>query len=171
MKTFYNKLIATFENADNKAIFTDKNIPPVSYVDLYAGQDLYEENFELFSQPAVFVEWAIDYSGDVSIATVTLYACYEQLRDTSNKSLNKDLGLKFLDYIEIIDSIVSTIETETTGKLELVSEGFNKMDSIVDIYLLTYQCSYNGRKNPLQNYEEGEIENLDLKGNLVIELD
>jgi hypothetical protein len=171
MKTFYNKLIEAFENADNKALFTDKNIPAVSYIDLYAGQDLFEENFELFSQPAVFVEWTIDYSGDTPIATVTLYACYEQIRDTSNISLNKDLGLKFLDYIDCVHKIAQNIESENTGKLDLVSEGFNQMDSIVDIYTLTYQCSYTGRKNPQQNYEEGEIENLDLKGKLVIQLD
>lgn len=171
MKTFYNKLLATFALADNKAKFTDKNIAPVNYLDLYAGQDLYEENFELFTQPAVFVDWNVDYTGDVPIATLTLYCCYEQLRDTSNISLNKELGLKFLEYIDCIHSIVAPIESETTGKMELVNEGFNKMDSIVDIYLLTYECNYTGRKNPLQNYEEGEIENLDLTGNLKYELD
>lgn len=171
MKEFYKKAITVFEKEETKSKFTNQNIPPVSYIDLYAGQDLNEENFELFSQPALFIDWDIDYSGDVPRATVTLYCCFEQLRDTSNISLNRELGLKFLDYIDCIDEIVQTIETEKTGKLNLVSEGFNKMDSIVDIYLLTYECSYLGRKNPLSKYQAGDYDTLDLKPNLTIEFD
>ena len=74
---------------------------------------------------------------------------------------------KFLDYINCIDEIVRSIETEVMGKLKIVSEGFHKMDSIVDVYLLTYECSYYGRKNPRGNYQEGDYDTLDLKGNLV----
>lgn len=171
MKTFYNKVIAVFEITENKAKFTDQNISPVGYIDLYAGQDLDESNFELFSQPALFIDWDVDYSGDTPRATVTFYCCFEQLRDTSNISLNKELGLKFLDYIATIDEVAGTIDSETTGKLNLVSEGFNKMDSIVDIYLLTYECSFKGRKNPLDKYQAGDYDTLDLKRNLTIEFD
>ena len=171
MQTFYRKLIEAFEKPENKAVFTDKNISPVEYIDLYAGQEQFEENFELFSRPAALVEWGVDYGGDTPIATITLYCCFEQLRDTSNLSLNRELGLQFLDYIDCIDSVVQTIETEKTGKLELVSEGFHKMDSIVDVYLLTYECSYSGRKSPRGDYQEGSYDTLDLKGELTYDLD
>ncbi|CAM2903454.1 hypothetical protein [Flavobacterium frigoris] len=171
MKAFYNKLIEAFGTGENKAKFTDKNIAPVEYIDLYAGQDQFEENFELFSRPSLLVDWDIDHSGDAPIATITFYCCFEQLRDTSNISLNKDLALQFLDFIDCIDEIAQTIETEKTGKLEVVSEGFNKMDSIVNIYLLTYECSYSGRKSPRGDYQEGDYDTLDLKGELTIEFD
>ena len=171
MKTFYNKLIEVFEKPENKAKFTDQNIAPVEYVDIYAGQDQFEENFELFSRPALLVDWDLNYQSDTPTATVTLNCCYEQLRDTSNISMNRDLALKFLDFIATIDAIASTIESETTGKLEIVSEGFNKMDSIVDIYLLTYECSYSGRKNPLDKYQAGDYDKLNLDGNLKYEFD
>lgn len=171
MKTFYKKLIEVFENPENKAKFTDQGISPISYIDLYAGQDLNEENFELFSQSVLFIDWDIDYSGDIPRATVTFYCCFEQLRDTSNISLNRDLGLKFLDYIDTINEVAGTIETAVSGKLDLISEGFNKMDSIVDIYLLTYECSYSGRKNPLSKYQAGDYDTLKLNPNLTIEFD
>lgn len=171
MKTFYNKLIEAFEAVENKAKFSDKDIAPVAYIDLYAGQDQFEENFELFSRPTLLVDWDIDYSGDTPLTTVTFYCCFEQMRDTSNISLNKDLGLKFLDFIDCIDEIGQTIETEKTGKLELVSEGFNKMDSIVNVYLLTYECSYAGRKSPRGDYQEGDYTTLDLQGDLIYDLD
>ena len=171
MKLFYKKVIETFEAQVNKDKFTAKNIAPVSYIDIYAGQDQFEENFELFSRPALLVDWDLNYQSDTPTATVTLYCCYEQLRDTSNISMNRDLGLKFLDFVATIDAIASTIESETTGKLEIVSEGFNKMDSIVDIYLLTFECSYSGRKNPLSKYQAGDYDKLNLDGNLKYEFD
>ncbi len=166
MKNFYKKLIATFDLLENQAKFTEQNIAPVQYIDIYAGQDQFEENFELFSRPAVLVDWDLDHQNDSTIATINLYCCYEQLRDTSNISLNRELGLKFLDYIETIDKIVRTIETEATGKLKLMREGFNKMDSIVDIYLFTYECSFTTQKNP-RTYVEGDYETLKLKGQIV----
>lgn len=171
MKTFYNKTIEAFEKLENKAKFTDSNIAPVQYIDLYAGQEQFEENFELFSQPALLIDWDIDYQTDPPTATITFYACYEQMRDTSNISLNRELGLKFLDYVGVVDQIIQTIETEETGKLELVTEGFHKMDSIVDIYVFSYECSFKGRKNPLSKYQAGDYDTLDLNGKLVIEFD
>ena len=171
MNSFYKKVIETFEKAENKAKFTDQNISPVQYIDLYAGQEQFEENFELFSQPALLIDWDVDYQTQPAIVTITFYCCYEQLRDTSNISLNRELGLKFLDYVAIIDSIAGTIESEETGKPEIVSEGFHKMDSIVDIYLLTYECSFKGRKNPLDKYQAGEYDSLNLKENLKYEFE
>lgn len=171
MQNFYRKLIEAFELDENKAKFTEKSVAPVSYIDLYAAQEQFEENFELFSQPALLVEWTVNYDGDTPIATITLYCCFEQLRDTSSISHNRDLGLRFLDYIDAIDEVAKNIETEKTGKLEIVSEGFHKMDSIVDVYLLTYECSYSGRKNPLEKYQAGDYDKLDLKGTLKYDLD
>jgi hypothetical protein len=158
MKDFYKKTIEAFEKPENKALFEDKKIPVVDYIDLYAGQDLNEENFELFAQPALLLEWEIDHLSKPPIATITCYCCYEQLRDTSNKSMNREMALKFLDYVELIKDVITTVLTEKTGVPELISEGFNKMDSIVDIYLLTFRCSYTAKeKHP---YLEGAIENL-----------
>jgi len=171
MQTFYKKTIEAFEKPENKTLFTDKNVNPVTYIDLYAGQEQFEENFELFAQPALLIEWGVDYSGNTPVATITLYCCFEQLRDTSNISLNRDLGLRFLDYIDTIDEVIQTIETEKTGKPEIVSEGFHKMDSIVDVYLLTYECSFKGRKSPRGKYQEGDYDTLDLKRKLTVEFD
>lgn len=167
MKKLYKKILETFELEENKSKFIDKNITPPLYIDLYAAQEQFEENFELFTQNALLVEWDIDHTGDTPIATLTFYCCFEQLRDTSNISLNRELGLKFLDYVEQIDELVCEIESERTGKMELVKEGFHKMDSIVDVYLLTYECSYSKLKNPQDKYQEGEIDKATIGTNLV----
>lgn len=166
MKTFYNKVIQEFNKAENQQKFHDKGVPFVQYIDLYAGQEQFEENHELFAQPAILIDWDVDYKSDPATATVTIYACYEQLRDTSNISLNRDAALGFLDYVGVVDDIMQSIECETTGKLEIVAEGFNKMDSIVDIYLLTYECSYMGRKSPQDKYRDGDYDTLNLTGQI-----
>jgi len=81
------------------------------------------------------------------------------------------LGLKFLNYIDQIHNTLDGLETEHTGKLKLIKEGFNKMDSIVDIYILEYECSYMGRKNPQRNIHEGSYDKLRLSGNLTEKYD
>lgn len=76
---------------------------------------------------------------------LTFYLCYEQLHDMSNLGTNTDLALKFLDFIEITDKVLKSIETPNTGKLYLLNEQ-NKIDeTITDTYLLNYQCNYTGK--------------------------
>lgn len=170
MKTFYKALINQFKKEEIKDQFREQGITPIRYIDLYAAQEQFEENFELFSQNALLVEWDVDYSLDTPIATINIYCCYEQLRDTSNIAANLELGLKFLDYVDITNTIIQEIETLTTGKLELITEGFHKMDSIVDVYLISYQCSYTGRKkSPQSKYQEGEYDKLNLTNNLTFD--
>lgn len=166
MKTFYQAVIAAMEHPENKSKFTDQEITPIKYIDLYADQYLNPEAFDLFAQNALLVDWDIDYSDDTPIATINFHCCYEQLRFTDNLSANRELGLKFLDYVVVIDKILQNIQSPETGRLELYNEGFLKMDSIVDVYILSYRCSYNGRKQK-PKYQDGDYENLDLKGNLV----
>ena len=42
MKVFYKKAIEVFEKPENKEKFTVQNIQPVSYIDIYAGQEQFE---------------------------------------------------------------------------------------------------------------------------------
>ena len=167
MKDFYNKITAKFESESVLDEFIKEGVSPPKYIDIYAGQDLDEDNFDLFGDNSLFVDWDIDHTTEPPTATVTFRLAYEQLRDTSNISLNRELGLKFLNYINQVHTVLDGFESEHTGKLELTKEGFNKMDSIVDIYILEYECSYMGRKNPQRNIHEGSYDKVRLSGNLV----
>ncbi|WP_312310982.1 hypothetical protein [Empedobacter brevis] len=169
MKSFYNKLIEKFQSETILDEFIKEGISPPKYIDIYAGQDLDEDNFELFRDNSLFVDWEIDHTSEPPTATITFRLAYEQLRDISNISLNRELGLKFLDYIDQVHKTLNGFESEKTGKLELTKEGFNKMDSIVDIYILEYECSYI-RKNPQRNILEGSYDNLRLSGKLKYDL-
>ncbi len=171
MKAFYNSIIAKFEHPDTIQKFTAKQIIEPKYIDLYAGQDQFEENFELFNQTALFVDWNIDHEQNPPMATVNFYCCYEQLRSTANISENRDKGLLFIDYCETINEVLEGTETEITGKLKLSNEGFNRMDSITDVYLLSYECSLKPRKNPLDNYQMGDYDKVAINGTMTVEFD
>ena len=171
MKLFYNKLIATFKKEETKDRYRTAGVKPPQFIDLYAGQDVIPEKFEAMNYPALLLDWVIDYKAVPPVATLNFHLCYEQLRDTSNLGRNTDEALKFIDFIEITDEVLKTIETKHTGKLNLASEGNKLDDTVVDVYDLSYQCSYSGKlAAPQTGYVTGEIENLSVRKGLYAKL-
>lgn len=151
MKSFYSQLHTVFSKEETKDLYRQQGIVPVQFIDLYAGQDYMEEFFEVHLFPAIFVRWSINYADNNNgVATLTFRLAYEQLRDMSNLGQNKAEGLKFIDFINITDKILKTIETETTGKLHLISEDLNIEETVVDVFTLTYQCAYYGKQKAPQ---------------------
>ena len=51
---------------------------------------------------------------------------------------NKAEELKFLDFIDITDSVLKTIETPSIGKQHLINKSLSIEDTIVDVFTLTY---------------------------------
>lgn len=171
MKDFYKKLHQIFNKQSTKDCFVNKGISPVRHIDLYAGQDYDPQNFEANLFPALFVKWTIDYKHPTPIALLTFRLAYEQLRDLSNVSLNLDEALKFIDFIAITDSIIKKIETPHTGKLTLISEDLSIENTVVDVYVLTYQCAYNGKQStPQTDYLRGDVDDIKTKSNLMARL-
>lgn len=171
MKLFYKKLLETFNKEEIKNLYRTKGLTPVQFIDIYAEQDLIPEWFEAHQYPALLVGWNIDYTENEAVANITFSICYEQLHDTSNLGTNTDLALKFLDFVEITDKVLKSIETPNTGKLYLQSEQ-NKIDeTVTDVYLLNYQCSYTGKKQTLQKkYLQGDYEDISVKTGLYSQL-
>ena len=114
------------------------------------------------------MQWQIAYTDNYeAVATLTFRLCYEQLRDLSSLGQNKVEGLKFLDFIDITDSILKTVETPSTGKLHLINESLSIEDTVVDVFTLTYQCSYCGKqKSPQTKGLRGDFERVELTAKL-----
>jgi hypothetical protein len=168
MKAFYKKLHDTFALQSIKDRYSYAGVPEVQSIDLYAGQDFSPEWFEARLFPAVLVSWSIDYNNEPATATITFRLCYEQLRDLSNIGASKEEGLKFLDFIKITDDVIKSIETETTGKPSLVLEEQEVNETIVDVFILTYTCSYTGKyKDPKRPSVAGNIDDLLAQKNLL----
>jgi len=172
MNLFYKKLIEAFKKEEVKDQYRTKGIRPIQFIDLYAGQEYNPEAFEIHNFPALLINWSIDYRQELPIATLDFSLLYEQLRDTSNLGKNTDEALKFIDFISITDNILKTIETPHTGKLKIATEGNKLDDTVVDVYNLSYQCSYSGKlPEPQTGYLKGRIENLTTRQGLYAKLE
>ncbi len=161
MKQFYKKLHEVFTKDEVKDIYRNAGIKPVQHIDFYAGQDFSPEYFEANLFPALFFNYTIDYNAEPAASTLTFRLCYEQLRDLSSRAseTSKNEGLKFLDCINITDKVLKTVETPFTGKLKLVNEQQQLEDTVVDVHILIYTCTYNGKeKSPNKEYLQGQVD-------------
>jgi len=163
MKEFYKKLIETFTKEETMDLYRTKGIDCPKFIDLYAGQDLDPESFDLYPCPAIFVSWTIDHRQKPAQANVTFRMCYEQMRDTSSIGKNTAEALKFIDFIEITDGILETFETEHTGKLNAATEELNLEPIVVDQFVLTYNCSYTKKAREKLT---GSVEDIKIKTGL-----
>lgn len=168
MKAFYSKLIETFEKAEIRDKYSSQGVDYPEFIDLYGGQDLNPESFEIYPYPAIFVTWSIDHRQKPSMVTVTFRLCFEQYRDTSNLGHNTEEALKFLEYVEITDNILRTFESPDTGKLEAATEELNIEPIVTDQYILVYNCSYKNKK--ITPETKGEYNDITVKSGLYTNL-
>lgn len=166
MKELFKKIIEVLSTQDAKDKYEAASLPPVEYIDIYSGQYLNEEEYETFPHPAILFEWSVDYKANPNIASVNIHLCFEQLRDTSNISIVQELALKFFDFIEISNELLEDLETERTGKLERITEVPQQMGSIVNVQMLSYECSLADKVE--DKYEYNDIENLTISKKLNI---
>lgn len=163
MKAFYKKLVETFTKEETKDLYRTKGVDCPKFIDLYAGQDLDEDSFDVYPCPAIFVSWGIDYRQKPAVANVSFRLCYEQMRDTSSLGKNTEEALKFLDFIEITNNILENFESECTGKLNPATEELSLEPVIVDQFLLTYNCTY---MKKAREQVTGSVENIKIKSGL-----
>ena len=167
MKAFYNKLIETFNKPETKALYTDKNMPAISQVDFYAGQDQEPESFEYLQLPGLFFSWSINYENEPAVASLQFRLLFENLRSTSSFYINNDKALAFFDAAEITDQLLKSINIDELGALHLVSEGLETEPTVTDVYLLDYEAHYYGKcKSRIRTTEAGEIDDTTVMGNL-----
>lgn len=163
MKEFYKKLVETFAKEEIKDIYRLKGLDCPKFIDLYAGQDLDPESFDIYPCPAIFVSWSIDYRQKPAVANLSFRLCYEQMRDTSSLGKNTAEALKFIDFIEITNDILEDFESPCTGKLNPATEELNLEPIVVDQFILTYNCSYTKKA---REKITGSIENIKIKSGL-----
>ncbi|MGR3790685.1 hypothetical protein ACUXZJ_07215 [Flavobacterium sp. TN-1] len=163
MKEFYQKMVSVFNDEQTKEIYRSQGVLPVRFVDLYAGQDYDPQNFDAHLFPALFVHWNVDHTSQT--ATMTIRLAYEQLRDYSSVSSNAKEALKFLDFVRITNKILVSFHTKNTGRLVLVGEELAVADTVVDVYVLTYNCRYQGMLTP-KEYTKVGIENIQIEADL-----
>jgi len=164
MKTFYTQLLKTFEDPNTVKQFSQKQIKPPRLIDFYAGQDRSPEAFEMLTLPALLLSWSVDYTPDTPVARLDFYLLYEQLRSTANFSLSKDKALEFFSLANEVDLVIKSIRTQSTGTLRLIHEELSPEHSVVDSYLLQYECPYYGKTKTRKGKTlPGAVEDIEVK--------
>ncbi|QSS96599.1 hypothetical protein [Psychroflexus sp. ALD_RP9] len=167
MKAFYLALLQHFE--DHKQDFIDAQLKPIKTIDFYAGQDQDPENFNNLFFPALFFSWNINYDNNPEKPTAVLEfrLVYENLRDTSNLSLNKEKALAFFDTACLVDALLKELNIKEMGALHLVSEGLEVEPTVTDVYLLNYEALYYANeKTRIRELQEGNINDVILNSHL-----
>ena len=140
MKNIYQECKAKLSSQEANDLLLGRELPKVRYVDLYKGQYLSPELFDVMPLPAVLIEWSINHIDET--ATLSLHLVYEQLRDTSSLSASPVASLKFFDYINTIHELINGLESVNTGKLEPAGFSPIQLDRVATAHMLNYQCSY-----------------------------
>jgi len=173
MKEIYKKIIDKLFSQQAIDLFDEHNVRPVRYVDLYRGQYLNYENFDVVALPAVLIEWSADLTDvtkNESIITISLHLIYEQVEDTSNLTTHQENALKFFDFIDIVHTLISDIQGDGTGKLKLRRQEPAELDRPGIVHIMHYEASYyameEDKKETFDYTNEGEGE-LNIHGKLV----
>jgi hypothetical protein len=173
MKEIYQKIIEKLFSQEAIDLFSEYNVLPVRYVDLYRGQYLNYENFDVVALPAVLIDWSADLTDvtrNESIITISLHLIYEQVYDTSNLTTNQENALKFFDFIDIVHTLVSNIQGNGIGKLKLRRQEPAELDHPGIVHIMHYEASYYAMeedvKETFEYSNEGEGD-LNMHGKLV----
>lgn len=173
MKEIFQKIIEKLLSQEAVTLFNQLGVQPIKYIDLYRGQYANYENFDLVSLPAVLVDWSADLTdatSNESVLSISLHLIYEQVADTSSISANQDNALKFFDFIDIVHSLVVSIQGNGIGKLKLRRQEPAELDHPGIVHILSYEASYYSMQEDIKEtfdyIEDTEVET-DVTGKLI----
>ena len=156
MKNLYLKINEKIKASDDQ--FTNRNLPLIQYIDLYNGEDLLPEAYKQYPLPALFTDYKIDW--EKQILNLKLHVLLAKGENTSSTSANQLEALKVFDTYDLIKHLLIGLESESTGKLQLVSE-----ESITSNAVNYQTIDFNGRieKNSIEEkFAESSIESLSI---------
>jgi len=165
MENLYLKICQRIkERAD---LFITNNLPPVNYIDLYRGQPLAPERFELYDLPALFLEYNINWESN--LLTLNVHVVTDQTHSTASISPNKLTGLQIFTLYKVVKQLLNDLSSETTGKLKLTGERPAEAD-VVNYQIIDFTCSIEESKVE-EKFTEVDIETLTVRKSLTYSVD
>ncbi|MDM8160776.1 hypothetical protein QUH73_13190 [Labilibaculum sp. K2S] len=87
---------------------------------IYNREELLPDAYKQYELPALFTAYSIDW--EKQLLDLRLHVLCENLESTANNSVDQTLALKIFDMYDLIKHLLIGLETESTGKLQLVKE-------------------------------------------------
>lgn len=156
MKNLYLKINEKIKASDDQ--FTSRNLPLIKHIDLFNGEELLPEAYKQYTLPALFTEYKIDWEKQVlNLKLHVLLAKGESTASTSNNQLE---ALKVFDTYNLLKHLLIGLESESTGKLQLVGEE-SKSSNTVNHQTIDFTCRI--EKTVLEGkFTESRIESLSI---------
>ncbi|OFX62710.1 MAG: hypothetical protein A2066_18955 [Bacteroidetes bacterium GWB2_41_8] len=163
-------LLALYQLLESKSSkFTDAELSPISFIDIYRSQPLEPQLYDYFPLPALFVDYSMQGKGinQPRLITMTLHVVTDELPDASNISEQKTAGLNRFLYLLFIQQILEGSKLGKTSALKFISEG------VVDIPVANYHTqSYEFEAYPADMIGDittilGEFERLNIYSSLL----
>lgn len=164
MENLYLKICQRIKERED--LFITHNLPSVNYIDLYRGQPLAPERFELYSLPALFLEYSTDWK--TKLLTLSVHVVTDQTHSTASISPNKLSGLQIFTLYKVVKQLLNGLSSETTGKLELLIERPAEAD-VVNYQIIDFTCSIEESELE-EKFAQGTIESLNVKKQLIYNL-
>lgn len=160
-------LYAHFEA--QKSIFTNAGCKPVEYIDKFRGQPLNPEQYEYYPLPALFYSrktvWALEGQSYKATIAWQFHIVTEPTWDTSNIAANKEAGLEYDTFIDLVRDVLDSFKTAYTTTMIRAED--DEMDSGVTVYdVLGYVCEYYATSQLAKNYDEAYPEGITFTGKL-----
>lgn len=166
MKALYLAILKSVE--DNAEMFTEIDLQPPVFIDLYDSQPEIPDQFE-FMCPALFVDYSIAWEKHgaqrIGTATVEVHVLTGDTPSTANISKRLPEGLQKIDYYETVVDVLEGLATEETSGLVLTSERPISTDYF-NYHLLTFNCTISRKIGRLRRFIDGIIEKIPISGQI-----
>ena len=137
MKQYISMILSAIEAHSED--FANAGVTPPQTVDVYMGQPSKPEDFE-FSLPAVFVDYAADYDGEVF--DLYLHVLQDFADDTENFAPNREQGLEYLTFLTVLKRILNGIKMKPVfGVLRPYQES-PVLTEFYQYHMLAFRCSF-----------------------------
>ncbi len=154
MKNIYLKINEKIKASDDQ--FTSRGLPLIKHIDLFNGEDLLPEAYKQYTLPALFTEYKIDW--EKQILNLKLHVLLAKGESTANTSDNQLEALKVFDTYNLIKNLMIGLESESTGKLQLVGEE-STSSNLINYQMIDFNCRI--EKTVLEDkFAESNIESL-----------
>jgi len=135
MKNLYLKINEKIKASNDQ--FTNRNLPLIQHIDLYNGEDLLPEAYKQYPLPALFTDYKIDW--EKQILNLKLHVLLAKGESTASTSANQLEALKVFDTYDLIKHLLIGLESESTGKLQLIGEE-SISSNIVNYQTIDFNC-------------------------------
>jgi len=153
----------------NPGLFTGKGLEPIQHFDLFKGQYINPEMFQIYLTPALFYEYSVTWTDSgkqiqQGTCTVRVHLVTEILAESSDGSPDQEEALKIFDFYTLVNCLLHGLETEEFTPLLRKSEEPDLSPTSVYVHIIEYECTVTDTTTErMRQYINVQLDDLEIK--------